>query len=55
MKKIAENNPASVVGTAYLTLIIIILLLSSCASTQYNVGTGRPMQKHCQGGWFGGQ
>jgi hypothetical protein len=55
MKNIIEKNPASVVGIAYLTLIITILLLSSCGTTQYNVGTGRPMSKQCQGAWTGGQ
>lgn len=56
MKKIIDNNPASVVGITYLTLVIVILLLSSCGSSrQYNIGTGKPMHKQCQGAWTGGQ
>lgn len=55
MKNIIDKNPASFLGVTYLTLVIVILLLSSCGTTQYNVGTGRPMSKQCQGAWFGGQ
>jgi len=40
----------------FLTLGLIALFLSSCGTTHYNVGTGKPMTKHCNGhAWWGGQ
>ena len=39
-----------------MNIIMLSVLLSSCMSTTpINVGTGRPMQKTCGGGWYGGQ
>ena len=32
-------------------IAIVIMFLSSCGATQYNVGTGQKMSKHCSGAW----
>ena len=44
---------------SYILVILLVcaisLVLSSCGTTHYNVGTGQPMNKHCSGAWFGGQ
>ena len=31
--------------------MLILVLMSSCGSTYYHVGTGEPMKKHCSGAW----
>jgi len=38
-----------------LVIAIMTLTLSSCGTSQYNVGTGNYMHKQCQGAWTGGQ
>jgi len=44
---------------SWILLILLVCALSlvftSCGTTQYNVGTGKTMSKHCNGAWIGGQ
>jgi len=47
MKKKLERNIAEII---IITLLVIIF--SSCGTTQYNVGTGEKMKKHCSGAWI---
>ena len=50
MKKILEKNVAEI-----LMITLLVIVLSSCGTTQYNVGTGEKMTRHCSGAWIGGQ
>ena len=50
MKRILEKNVAEI-----LMITLLIIALSSCGTTQYNVGTGEKMTRHCSGAWVGGQ
>ena len=36
-------------------ILVLSIVLTSCGTTQYNVGTGKAMHKQCQGAWTGGQ
>ena len=47
MVKLVEKNVATIVMIA----LFSVVLLSSCGSTYYHVGTGEPMKKHCSGAW----
>ena len=46
MKKILEKNVAEI-----LIIILLGIVLSSCGTTQYNIGTGEKMTRHCNGAW----
>ena len=46
MKRILEKNVAEI-----LMITLLIIVLSSCGTTQYNVGTGQKMTRHCSGAW----
>tara|TARA_R110002167_G_scaffold157640_1_gene352659 strand:+ start:162 stop:341 length:180 start_codon:yes stop_codon:yes gene_type:complete len=46
MKKKLEKNVAEVIMIA-----LLIVIFSSCGTTQYNVGTGEKMSRHCSGAW----
>ena len=46
MKKILEKRVAEI-----LVVTLLVIILSSCGTTQYNVGTGEKMKKHCSGAW----
>jgi hypothetical protein len=46
MKKVIEKNV-----TEILMITLLIIVLSSCGTTQYNVGTGQKMTRHCSGAW----
>ena len=46
MTKVIENNIAEII-----MIILLVIALSSCGTTQYNVGTGQKMSRHCSGAW----
>ena len=50
MKKVIEKSVAEI-----LMITLLVIVLSSCGTTQYNVGTGEKMTRHCSGAWIGGQ
>ena len=47
MKKKLEKNIAEII-----IVILLVVIFSSCGTTQYNVGTGEKMKKHCSGAWI---
>tara|TARA_R110002167_G_scaffold200196_1_gene403549 strand:+ start:397 stop:576 length:180 start_codon:yes stop_codon:yes gene_type:complete len=47
MKKKLEKNIAEII-----IVILLMVIFSSCGTTQYNVGTGEKMKKHCSGAWI---
>ena len=49
-KKITKELESNVAELVILTMLLVVLL-SSCGSTYYHVGTGKPMKKHCSGAW----
>ena len=52
------GKPFYYILTTYYSIVLIvvaIMFLSSCGSSQYCVGTGQPMKKACSGAWVGGQ
>ena len=47
MKKRLERSIAEII-----IITLLVLVFSSCGTTQYNVGTGEKMKKHCSGAWI---
>jgi len=47
MKKKLERSIAEII-----IITLLVLVFSSCGTTQYNVGTGEKMKKHCSGAWI---
>ena len=51
MKEKVTNKLEKNVAELVILTMLLVVLLSSCGSTYYHVGTGKPMKKHCSGAW----